>query len=335
MTRQPAVVLPPGGDSTDRQLLERFVTGEEAAFAALVRRHGAAVLGVCRRELGCEHDAEEVFQAAFLALARRAALVPWQDSVRHWLLAVARRLSLRARRKPRRPGRGGAGGDAECLELRDPRSGPPAAAALREARLILDEELTQLPVKYRAPLVLCYLEGKTNDQAACELGWRPGSMSRRLSRARALLRDRLSRRGLACFVTLGCLALACLWLLVVGTGPRHRPAAVAAAMAPFAPGGECEHFEVALLRAAEHQPVPAEDHDRLARMAQEAVRASDVLAGHDPGPRRQEWRRLSEQMRLSALGLDEALARKDDGAARKAARLLLVSCQACHASFRD
>lgn len=331
MTRQPAAGLPPG-DSTDRQLLERFVTGEEAAFAALVRRHGAAVLGVCRRELGCEHDAEEVFQAAFLTLARRAALVPWQDSLRPWLLAVARRLSLRARRSARRPDRGCAGGDAECLELRDPRRGPAAAAALRETRLILDEELTRLPEKYRAPLVLCYLEGKTNDQAACELGWRPGSMSRRLSRARALLRDRLSRRGLACFGTLCCLALACLWL-VDGTGPRYR--LVAAAMAPFAPGGECEQFEVALLRAAEHPPVSVEDHDRLARMAREAVRASDVLAGHDPGPRRQEWRRLSTQMRLSALDLGEALARNDDGTASRAARRLFVSCQACHASFRD
>lgn len=334
MTRQPAVALPPGGDSTDRQLLERFATErEEAAFAALVRRHGAVVLGVCRRELGCEHDAEEVFQATFLALARRAALVPWQDSVRHWLLAVARRLSLRARCSARRPGRGGHG-DAECLEVCDPRSDPPTTAAFRETRLILDEELGQLPEKYRAPLVLCYLEGKTNEQAACELGWRPGSMSRRLSRARAQLRERLSRRGLALFVTLGCLALVCLWLLVGGAGPRSRPG-VAAAMAPFAPGGECEDFEVALLRAAEHPPVPAEDHDRLARMAQEAVRVSDLLAGHDPGPRRQDWRRMSEQMRLSALGLTEALAHNDDGATRKAARKLLVSCQSCHASFRD
>ena len=98
----------------DAQLLERYVTGEEAAFAALVRRHGAAVVGVCRRELGCEHDSEEVFQATFLTLARRAALVTWQDSVRHWLLAVARRLSLRARRSARRPGGGGPGGGASC-----------------------------------------------------------------------------------------------------------------------------------------------------------------------------------------------------------------------------
>src|SRR5262245_21737820 len=132
MTGQPAPALPPAGDSTDRQLLERFATQrEEAAFAALVQRHGAVVLGVCRRELGCEHDAEEVFQATFLALARRAAVVRWQDSVRPWLRAVARRLSLRARRSARRPGRGAAGGDAERHEPRDPGRGPPAAAALR------------------------------------------------------------------------------------------------------------------------------------------------------------------------------------------------------------
>src|SRR3954453_21260066 len=98
MTGPPASALPPTGDPTDRQLLERFVSGrEQAAFAALVQRHGPAVLGVCRRELACEQDAEDVFQATFLALARRAAFVPWRDSVGHWLRAVARRLSLRAR----------------------------------------------------------------------------------------------------------------------------------------------------------------------------------------------------------------------------------------------
>src|SRR3954468_14723343 len=98
VTGQPATALPPAEGATDRDLLERFVArGEDAAFAALVQRHGAAVLGVCRRALACEQDAEDVFQATFMALAGSAAVVPWHDSVRGWLQAVARRLSLRAR----------------------------------------------------------------------------------------------------------------------------------------------------------------------------------------------------------------------------------------------
>src|SRR4051794_23832178 len=96
MTEQPA--LCPAGDSTDRDLLERFVASrEESAFAALVQRHGTSVMALCRRVLPSEQDAEDVFQATFLTLARKAALVPWQDSVRSWLQAVARRLSLQAR----------------------------------------------------------------------------------------------------------------------------------------------------------------------------------------------------------------------------------------------
>src|SRR5262249_41584269 len=206
MTGQPAAALRPAGNSTDRELLERFAaTGEEVAFAALVQRHGPAVLGVCRRVLGNEADAEDVFQATFLILARKAGVVPWQESVRHWLRDVARRLALQARCPPQRRRTAG-----EVPEQCDPHGDPLAEVARRELRLVLDEELGQLPEKYRAPVVLCYLEGKTNEQAAGELGWPAGSMSRRLARARALLRDRLSRRGLALVVALSCLALGCL-----------------------------------------------------------------------------------------------------------------------------
>jgi RNA polymerase sigma factor (sigma-70 family) len=295
MPGQPALALPPAGNMTDRQLLERFVSGrEQGAFAALVQRHGAVVLGLCRRELGSEQDAEDVFQATFLALARQAPLVPWRDSVRHWLRAVARRLSLRARCSADRRGRReisteSPSGWPDLTEPCDPRDDPLTEVARHELRQVLDEELGRLPEKYRAPVVLCYLEGKTNEQAAGELGWPTGSMSRRLARARALLRDRLSRRGLALVVALGCLALACLWLLGHVAGPRQRPI-VAAAMAPFAAGRDGdEGFERLLLRAAESSRVPGEDRDRLARMAQRAVQVSDVLPGHDPGRRRQDW----------------------------------------------
>src|SRR5262245_58421819 len=131
MTGQAASALFLAGDPTDRQLLERFVSGrEEAAFAALVHRPGAVVLRVCRRELACEQDAEDVFQATFLALARQAPLIPWQDSVGHWLQTVARRLSLRARCSASRLRWRGALTDH--LEPPDPQADPLAEAERRE-----------------------------------------------------------------------------------------------------------------------------------------------------------------------------------------------------------
>src|SRR5262245_60788502 len=98
MISQPALAFRPAGDSTDRELLQRFVASrDEIAFAALVQRHGGMVLRVCRRVLASEQDAEDVCQATFLTLARKAAVVPWQDSVKCWLHSVARRLALQAR----------------------------------------------------------------------------------------------------------------------------------------------------------------------------------------------------------------------------------------------
>src|SRR5262249_20198913 len=142
-------------------------------------------------------------------------------------------------------------------EPHDPRPGPVEEAARRELSLVLDEELEQLPETYRAAIVLCYLEGKTNRQAASELGWPAGSRSRRLARARELPRERLSRRGLALAFVFGCLVLACLWL-APAPSPPPRPT-VAAVMAPFGPGGECdEGFERLLQRAAEGLPVAGE-----------------------------------------------------------------------------
>jgi RNA polymerase sigma-70 factor (ECF subfamily) len=373
MTDGQAVVVPgpsrqPQGtraaeDVTDRQLLERFVTRRDgAAFAALVGRHGPRVLGVCRRVLRHEQDAEDVFQATFLVLARRAAVIPWQESVSRWLSAVAYRLALHARggaarrrrrERPVRPARRGtpsaddgreppAGpvGEWDSLSEKDhPCADPLAEVARRELRRVLDDELLRLPEKYRAPVVLCYLEGKTNEEAARELGWPTGSMSRRLARARALLRQRLTRRGLALATAVLSLVLTALWVSRVGPGPgpRARPTQVARVMSPFKPTREGgQGIESALLRLArEGEPEPGSDPGQLVRIVYQTAAAADFIKGHPPGARQREWQGLSDEMRRSALDLADALRAKEGNATLLAARRLTASCQKCHEIFRD
>jgi RNA polymerase sigma factor (sigma-70 family) len=182
---------------TDGQLLERFAQRhDEAAFEALLARHGPMVLGVCRRVLRDAHEAEDAYQVTFLALARQASAIRRGNALANWLYEVAYRIAARLRsaaltRQQRTPQL------AEVPEVTTSRGDPLAFVVWRELRPVLDEELSRLPHKYRAPLVLCYLEGKTNEDAARELGWPTGSMSKRLERGRELLRERLTRRGLA------------------------------------------------------------------------------------------------------------------------------------------
>jgi RNA polymerase sigma factor (sigma-70 family) len=176
---------------TDRGLLERFTAaGEEAAFAGLLRRHGPMVLGVCRRVLANAADAEDVFQATFLLLARKAASIRKGESVSSWLHAVAFRLALRARAQAATRRRR----ERQAAEQRTPTPEVPAAGELEAA---LDEELARLPARYRAPLVLCYLEGKTQEEARRRLGRPLGTVRSRLARGRRLLRERLRKRGVA------------------------------------------------------------------------------------------------------------------------------------------
>jgi RNA polymerase sigma factor (sigma-70 family) len=176
---------------SDGQLLTQFATRrDEAAFAELVRRHGPMVRGVCRRVLGNPHDADDAFQATFLILARKAAGAGRYPSVGGWLHAVAYHVALRER------ARAGRRRQHERQVARVSSEEAITDQDRRELRLVLDEELGRLPEKYRTPLVLCYLEGRSNAEAAQELACPVSTLGWRLGRGRELLRGRLRRRGL-------------------------------------------------------------------------------------------------------------------------------------------
>jgi RNA polymerase sigma factor (sigma-70 family) len=188
-------------ETTDGQLLTRFVVQRDpAAFAALVERHGRLVLSVCRRVLRHAHDAEDAFQATFLVLVRRAGSIDKHESVGSWLHGVAYRVAAKARDSLYRE-------RARARPLEDlPAAEPVQEAVWRDLRRVLDEEVQRLPEKYRMPLVLCYLEGKTTDEAAVDLGCPRGTVGTRVARARHLLRSRLAQRGVtlsAGLLTLG------------------------------------------------------------------------------------------------------------------------------------
>jgi RNA polymerase sigma factor (sigma-70 family) len=175
---------------SDQQLLQQFISQhDEGAFAELLRRHGPMVLDAARCVLHDRHDAEDVYQATFLVLARKAASIRKQASLASWLYGVAYRLAMKARTS------------ANKRRTRERQSVPKDQTSVldemswREFRLILHEELQRLPDKYRSPLLLCYFEGATQDEAAEQLLWNKWTLKDRLDRARDLLRTRLTRRG--------------------------------------------------------------------------------------------------------------------------------------------
>jgi RNA polymerase sigma factor (sigma-70 family) len=179
------------GDPTDGQLLERFTARhDEAAFAALVQRHGPMVLGVCQRVLRNPHDAEDAFQATFLVLVRKARTLRRPESLGNWLYGVAYRTAAHARTEAAKR----RACERQVAEM--PVETTPEVV-WRDLRPVLDGEVNRLPDKYRVPFVLCYLEGKTNEEAARCLGCPGGTIASRLARARERLRARLARRGLA------------------------------------------------------------------------------------------------------------------------------------------
>ncbi len=186
-----AVLLRDGGERTDGQLLECFVSrGEGAALEALVHRHAPMVWGVCRRLLP-HHEAEDAFQTTFLVLVRKAGSVLPREMVGNWLYGVAHRTALKAR------------ATAAKQQTREkqvtalPERGVEPQEPSRDLQLVLDQELSRLPDKYRAAIVLCDLEDKTRTEAARQLGVPEGTLAARVARARKLLAKRLARHGLA------------------------------------------------------------------------------------------------------------------------------------------
>jgi RNA polymerase sigma factor (sigma-70 family) len=174
---------------TERQLLECFVTANDPdAFRVLVERHGPMVLAVCRQVLRAQHDAEDAFQDTFLALAMSANKIKRSETIGPWLRRVAFHMALRARSRA---------SQRRVLESNrtDFRKEYPIDPFDLPLIPLLRDEVSRLPEHYRLPVVLCYLEGNTNQEAAAQLSCPVGTIKGRLSRARQILRDRLSRRG--------------------------------------------------------------------------------------------------------------------------------------------
>src|SRR5438132_7692033 len=175
----------------DAVLLNRFVVANEReAFELLIARHGPMVLGTARRFVHNSHDAEDVFQAVFLSLARRAKTIRHGRTLPAWLHKTTCRIAAKVRKNrvagPKEP-------PPEPCE----KSEPEAQLVWQEVRQALDEELQRLPERLRSPLLLCYLSGLTRDEAAKQLGWSLGTLKRRLEEGRKALRIRLERRGIA------------------------------------------------------------------------------------------------------------------------------------------
>ncbi|MFO0891594.1 MAG: sigma-70 family RNA polymerase sigma factor [Isosphaeraceae bacterium] len=247
LQRDLEVIFNAGGATAqgDGALLERFLTERgqprETAFEAIVQRHGPMVDRVCRRVLGDGHEAQDAFQAVFLVLARRAGSVRKGDSLASWLHGVALRVAHRARvRLQRTRTREHPSGGLADLEG----SGPAASMTLAGTAEVVHQEVERLGSKFRAPIVLCYLEGLTHDEAAARLNWPVGTVRSRLARGRDQLRGRLVRRGLT---NAGALAAMAAWLgldqaahAAAGVGYRAQPT-LSAALAATTARAACEY----------------------------------------------------------------------------------------------
>jgi RNA polymerase sigma-70 factor (ECF subfamily) len=188
-----------GEDLPDKELLELYLKGErreaQQAFQVLVLRHGPMVLGICRHVLNDHHAAEDAFQATFLVLAQKGHSIRNRTVLAGWLHEVAHRIAIKARASAVRRKNLERQGMA-MVPVASESNGLDEAAAWNELRPVLHAEVDRLPDKYRLPVILSYLEGKTNEEVAELLHWPIGTVKGRLSRAREVLRSRLMRRGL-------------------------------------------------------------------------------------------------------------------------------------------
>jgi RNA polymerase sigma factor (sigma-70 family) len=272
---------------SDAALLARFVRSrDEDAFTALVERYGRLVAGVCRRVLGDAHEAEDAAQATFLVLARKAATLRRPDALAAWLHGTAYRLALRCRRADAR---------RRCREVRSHATAAPVSPpdpldelTARELLRILDEELQRLPEAYRLPVILCCLEGRSQEEAAVQLGWTPGSVKGRLERGRARLHGRLTRRGLLLSAALAAAA-------VSRSAAAQVPARLTGAALAFAGGEPATRASVAARVAAlaeEGLKGVALTKGKLAAVlllaAGVAVAGTGMLAHEGPAPKQPE-----------------------------------------------
>jgi RNA polymerase sigma factor (sigma-70 family) len=223
LERMRGVILHGHGDgASDAELLTAYLADRsEHAFRAIVRRHGAMVLGACRRVTGDVHDADDAFQATFLVLVRRAASVVPRDNLAGWLYGVAYRTALKAKamkaRRFAKEQRAASVGTRSAVAEAPSSDGP-------ELRGILDRELAALPDCFRLPVLLCDLEGKSRKEAARQLGCGEGTLSGRLARGRRRLAQRLVRQGISLGAAGG--VAACLSQQALAGGP---PASLVAA----------------------------------------------------------------------------------------------------------
>jgi RNA polymerase sigma-70 factor (ECF subfamily) len=333
---------------SDARLLGRFASRrDEAAFRELVHRHGGRVLQVCRSILRDEHDVDDAFQATFLVLAHKAGQVAWAGSVSAWIAEVARRQAVRARsglnrRRSRerlmssvaavRPG--------ECIGWLPEDDHPHADHAdeleHRDLGRVLNAALHELPEKYRAPIVLCYFEGKTNEEAARQLGWPSGSMSRRLEHARSLLRRSLASSGV--LMTIGLVAAAAAawgW-----AKPRPVPvsptrAAVREVMQAFRESSPGQKSHEALLWEISRGDRPPENREQLASLARIAESAAARTVALNPGHDQGRWLFAASEMRIAAIDLDRAVSTGNQEMILRTARQLNATCVACHQVFNQ
>jgi RNA polymerase sigma factor (sigma-70 family) len=220
---------------SDGELLERFLAcrddGGERAFESLVTRHGPMVLGICRHFLDDPSDVHDAFQAVFLVLARRAGAIRKTESVGSWLYGVTVRVAARARagaiRRRVRERRVLTAASAAALAGGSPEASPGTPVENDDGAAVVHEEVIRLPEPFRTPIVLCYFEGLTHDEAAARLSWPVGTVRSRLARARDRLRTRLTRRGVTVPSTIGPMAG---WL-IAGQSPSAASAAIRAATA--------------------------------------------------------------------------------------------------------